>query len=886
VEGLLSDAYRYLASRSHDARGKANVLVWLQEAVAASPPIANLLINSSFQPLLLKFVSRQKYALGLRCLAASTLGLIIRHSTSISPPADPSDEGALMKCLAMAAVGDARPRLRRQASAALGELLFYAVSQSKQGAGEPLEVSEEAILSLLKCLREADDPALVHCAAKTLENVLAQADAMTVQTFLRADIAASLGDLALPRSADQCPDQEQPGQLRVTAMAALFHFLSRCAAPSALEGLEPRRKAHRRRLVWRALGWDERDGFSGDGELQSTAHVIVSGLHPSAVAKYHQALLNIINLLLVTCDPSRSRDWLMHEMKAGSRLTFLLTEDSVLDSAVLLAGRGGNPCVRAKAMLALRLIFAARPVVLPTATPVLLATLERTNASFGASSSSNGAAGSGTSSSSASAQRKSQQRYMFRSCIGLCQDMVVMAVEGLRSHSARLRGGGTAVRKQIEEAAEALPHLLCSPLFRRACLGDGELASELSVALREAVDMHLSGATARPSRDLSSLLGIVEALALRAWSLAATVGSDKIMGLLRSLCHLLDSSIVECRAQALALTRALVPALLSLESSNAASSTVVSDLIPRGVRLLRDEEPMPRLMLRLLAESADVWPGMGDALRRGGVLSELVSQLNPPHDDTTSHLCSVLARLVEAGGPGAVELLRLGLSKEIVSVAVSAVSHRRPNDLRPSAQVASAILQLCVQTVHSPRSNADFAPESALAREARLGTLQGLISPLLGASVTWSAGLGEFCSSSADYHGDIKKGLAEYLTLCLTLTVQVFGVRSLHLLCLAKPPAPVRALCVAMESTAVGKGSKVRLLSLLTSATRDPNCRDALAASEVPSLAAKISKGTLGATAEDSGDEGGAGGGGALKQTPGLEALAGELLVFLRQSSH
>lgn len=239
LEQFLGMMYRALAAAAPAAQ-KANIASYTHALAAASPKLANLLVNSSFVTLLAKLARRCRSD-ALRARLVLLIGDLVRHATYVLPDSDgqtttaSASTNTMLGCLTdllshEAAAGRRSPaelgseksdadmvaRVRRRAMAALGELLFYisstqvaaAISQSIKGdaASTPQwHIPSETVAAVLSCLRAGGDrldETLRHCAVRTLQNIFAQAASS-------ATAAATARLVASQRAApDQAPGAE------------------------------------------------------------------------------------------------------------------------------------------------------------------------------------------------------------------------------------------------------------------------------------------------------------------------------------------------------------------------------------------------------------------------------------------------------------------------------------------------------------------------------------------------------------------------------------------------------------------------------------------------------------------------------------------------------
>jgi hypothetical protein len=133
--------------------------------------------------------------------------------------------------------------VRRKAAAALGELLFYIVTQEQSssrmksnGSGGPKSQTSKWIIpdftfkTVLRCLRPNEDPVVRHFCTQTFENILAQSHRGDVNSnFTSSDMASQLmKTISLDSKSGATSPSKNFGQmadLRATATSALSHLL-------------------------------------------------------------------------------------------------------------------------------------------------------------------------------------------------------------------------------------------------------------------------------------------------------------------------------------------------------------------------------------------------------------------------------------------------------------------------------------------------------------------------------------------------------------------------------------------------------------------------------------------------------------------------------------
>jgi serine/threonine-protein kinase ULK4 len=106
----------------------------------------------------------------VRIRLCSVIGLLIRHSTVIENEVADSDVCTQL----IEALKDKNEKVRRKAIAALGEYMFYAATQLDDDQADPCwEIKDDAILAIIRSLKENEDETVRFYASKTLENITA-----------------------------------------------------------------------------------------------------------------------------------------------------------------------------------------------------------------------------------------------------------------------------------------------------------------------------------------------------------------------------------------------------------------------------------------------------------------------------------------------------------------------------------------------------------------------------------------------------------------------------------------------------------------------------------------------------------------------------------------
>eukprot|EP01028_Stygiella_incarcerata_P001872 TRINITY_DN1347_c0_g7_i2.p2 TRINITY_DN1347_c0_g7~~TRINITY_DN1347_c0_g7_i2.p2 ORF type:complete len:1138 (-),score=343.50 TRINITY_DN1347_c0_g7_i2:3997-6924(-) len=202
-----------------------NLLLDAGSASGPSPPIANMLANSSFMFIFVRMLKAFK-SIRLKTRVCSVMGLVVRHARIVNPKLQNS--GILSTLAEIASEKDANAR--RRALACLGELMFYIASQTPQdgtgtggekdtstptsvsassvhassslssssatmatsGASQWRGVPSSAIAAVAKALKCTEDETTQHVAVKIIENISAQTSTFLLSKFAVVDVLSGL----------------------------------------------------------------------------------------------------------------------------------------------------------------------------------------------------------------------------------------------------------------------------------------------------------------------------------------------------------------------------------------------------------------------------------------------------------------------------------------------------------------------------------------------------------------------------------------------------------------------------------------------------------------------------------------------------------------------
>ncbi|QDZ21184.1 serine/threonine protein kinase [Chloropicon primus] len=169
LESFLSIIYKTVASSSSVSE-RLNALAYFG-GLCKDSNSANILINSSLLHMFVTKLRGTKVA-NLKTYFAYVIGTLIRHATFIGEDVPKS---GIIDALTES-VRDKSEVVRRKSMAALGELLFYVVTQEQEETeGESQKpawyVPNGTITTIFRLLRNVEDPVTQHYAVKTLENI-------------------------------------------------------------------------------------------------------------------------------------------------------------------------------------------------------------------------------------------------------------------------------------------------------------------------------------------------------------------------------------------------------------------------------------------------------------------------------------------------------------------------------------------------------------------------------------------------------------------------------------------------------------------------------------------------------------------------------------------
>jgi serine/threonine-protein kinase ULK4 len=112
---------------------------------------------------------------------------------------------------------DKNDKIKRKAIASLGEYLFYAATQLDDEHADPVwSIEDDAISTIVRCLKSVEDPVVRLYACKTLENITAQSNSAG-HKFATLETVKNLMDIFL--------NQDNTDLFKTSAAVALSHIV-------------------------------------------------------------------------------------------------------------------------------------------------------------------------------------------------------------------------------------------------------------------------------------------------------------------------------------------------------------------------------------------------------------------------------------------------------------------------------------------------------------------------------------------------------------------------------------------------------------------------------------------------------------------------------------
>jgi len=713
LETYFGTIYKTLASSSITQNEKAHLFGYLY-SIADLPAVANLIANSSFLTLLIRLFRKKTGLETGRVALIFVLGIVIRHASYIAPDASEKEDGLLHVLTSVVKNKDEPGLLRRHATAALGELIFY-VATGAEGV-DTWVLPADAINTLTKCLVSDADPIISLYATKTIENVLAQSppkDTVAMRLCTK-DILQNL-----VQTISTAPDDSSGGgggggnsassNNSSIACVALSHLLSHlilgygpgstlddaaAASASAINLPNPSYSEWYKniRVIARAL--------PNPAALQQ---LVVRAIGESAPLKTQQSFLNIINLLLYdgplpsTSATSSSSTSSLQPPSPGATATSLKSlraaltttdKDSVVYALLRLAERGQSLVIRAKALLCIRNLVSVSPAALSAACERrLLPFLERV------------------------AARKVEDEYFWTaasSTVHFLKELPKQTLHTLRQAHAKLPTNNIQqhkkeLRQMSEVAAACLPSVVqcisCSLLRDEGCV-DGQLIRDLGWALY----------TFGKDEELCRLLlNVLEMLVEFSDCCVFAHCEEFIDSIVPVLCRFLNKDCKDSKTLSLSLLRLVLPGIFVHLTATGAETQLgllvrlcEQQLIPALGTLLDEEESISQYAMLLVGELSgatgnvygkgvkSVWHDFSSAIARSdaGFVEKLMEKMGGGVEGRV--LANCLRMLVENGfkeeieqnnGPGLTrlpdiveQLFGFKFSKECVRCLKAAVS--------------------------------------------------------------------------------------------------------------------------------------------------------------------------------------------------------------------
>ncbi|XP_054046791.1 serine/threonine-protein kinase ULK4 isoform X4 [Rissa tridactyla] len=205
------------------ARSKLNLLYYLC-TVAVHKEVASRLISSQLFPILIQQL-RAAANWDIRAKVARVIGLLALHTSELGENVPVSE--AIMLLTELIRENFRNSKLKQCLLPALGELLYLIASEEekREHSRECWIVPSAAYTVLMRCLREGEDRAVNHMAAKIIENVCTTLSCHA-QGFITGEIGPVLWYLFTHSTLDS---------LKITAVSALCRITR--YSPSAFQSV-------------------------------------------------------------------------------------------------------------------------------------------------------------------------------------------------------------------------------------------------------------------------------------------------------------------------------------------------------------------------------------------------------------------------------------------------------------------------------------------------------------------------------------------------------------------------------------------------------------------------------------------------------------------------
>ena len=176
----------YKAIGGHTTIGEKQNCLAFFETLCGATITANLFINSLIMALFVKMVQNKNYPPGLKSRLCLIMGLLIRHATFINH--ELAKTGIISHLLSL--FNDKNVKVKRRAVACLGELLFYIATQQPgdRNAWNTSQGISEGFCAVLN----SEDEATRHYTVKTIENIAGHSDVVYTQEYATAPLIKAL----------------------------------------------------------------------------------------------------------------------------------------------------------------------------------------------------------------------------------------------------------------------------------------------------------------------------------------------------------------------------------------------------------------------------------------------------------------------------------------------------------------------------------------------------------------------------------------------------------------------------------------------------------------------------------------------------------------------
>ena len=665
LESFLSMIYKSVASSSSVSE-RLNVLAYFG-GLCKDSNSANILINSSLMHMLVTKLRGSKIA-NLKTHFAGVIGILIRHATFIG---EDVPKTGIIDALTES-VRDKNELVRRKSMAALGELLFYIITQQQEEDQNQNEkpmwyVPNGTIQTIFRLLRNVEDPVTQHYAVKTLENIFSIGGNWALRLCTH-ECALSLVHICSHAKSEH---------VKVTASSALAR-LYRCNIDQS-------------QIMTDKIGMRAIVAFLSEGNAKVQQH------------------FGTVFIIALSNASNKSKNALLDEKKIVNTLIHLLDH--------------GSHVIRGKVVISIvQLSKLQINWFVQLCNSKLIGMVERVNKIQDAYV------------SHCVDYFGSNMSMLVESLVGQISDGVEKlcgrrsSAQGSRSyHNSSL----TTLSQDTHLGCKALLGVITSSLFRMSCASDstlskiGELVLKLQkgpVALvleikntifniLEAVAQHPDILLSNPGAILGALVPVLSI------SMINSQSGDTRFLCAKVLCDMVLFYISEIYGS----TEVCEPAEEARyqEIERLLNEQIQENILPNLPSLLNDEDPIPLYSLKMLIAILDFNPELTSVVSELGLLPNFISYLSLDHPNNNVHnlrLCKIMTSTMEVPLD---ELLKYGIVERAASVLSYTCENMVEAFMEPSLELCFAIISRVLE--QGDRKSLNVMAETCIQKIVNLG---------------------------------------------------------------------------------------------------------------------------------------------------------------------